>query len=143
MNKKYQKVLLLWFSISITLNCCLIAYGNFILLIPLLSDALSIYGLYSNWIRLKRLVFVFQVLIQTGFIVFKCVTIQIQPPIDTDAESRIGFVVEMIMGSYLFAGYIIGNIVSYILFFKHIQFAKEHKMSFKINELERGTKGFQ
>ena len=84
-----------------------------------------------------------QALIQTGFIVFKCVTIQIQSPNETDTETRMGFVVEMIMGVYLFAGYIIGNIVSYILFFKHIQHAKEQKMTFKIEEQERGMKGYQ
>ncbi len=76
-----------------------------------------------------------QILVTIGFIVLECISIHIKEPRnDDDANSKMGFIVEVIMGAYLFAGYIIGNIMSLFLFYKHIQYTKLNKKSFDIEK---------
>ena len=135
MDKSYKLLLQIWLTISLTLNGCLIVYGNFLLLIPFVLDSFSFFALHSKSLKLKEVVFIMQILVTIGFIVLECISIHIKEPRnDDDANSKMGFIVEVIMGAYLFAGYIIGNIMSLFLFYKHIQYTKLNKKSFDIEK---------
>eukprot|EP00834_Sanchytrium_tribonematis_P006265 NODE_443_length_7346_cov_1.066648.p6 type:complete len:138 gc:universal NODE_443_length_7346_cov_1.066648:4676-4263(-) len=131
MIEKYRFLLLLWLSISATLNSAMIVYGNFILLIPLLFDLLSIYAVHSDFIRLKQVIFSMQIIVQSVFIILECMIVKINAPDEYDENTKAGFIIEVIMGVYLFAGYLIGNIISYILMYKHVETAKELEKTFK------------